>query len=443
MIPRAIAVFTLLGFTCALSDAQQNLAPAPESKIQFGFEQRVRNEDWNNIFDLSSKANDEREQIRYRTMFWANVPLGSNLDFVAGVNQESNQKLGLPSVFDEIIIDRLYLDFKKLFVKGLSLRVGRQNLSEGEGFILFEGTPGDGSRTIYFNAVNLSYTRKKSKLELLGILDPSRDRMLPKINNQNKCLQDWDDQALGAYYTDKNLAKTSFEAYYFYKKEVHDHQAVLGSVVQPDRHISTLGGRVVQQLTPRLSVTGEFAEQWGAQHPDTKIAAWGGYGYVRKKFNGRLKPYVQAGYWAMSGDNPATRNTVENWDPIFSRYPKWSEMYIYSELKEVGIGYTTNVGMWQGEAGFSPMKQLNLRGTYYHMGAFHPYPGSQAVFAAGTLRGDLFETRLDYAINKNWSGHITTEFLHPGDYYRVKSPAYFLQFEIIYRLQFAARMPKL
>jgi len=36
---------------------------------------------------------------------------------------------------------------------------------------------------------------------------------------------------------------------------------------------------------------------------------------------------------------------------------------------------------------------------------------------------------------------VTTEYLPSGDYYRVKSSAYFLQFEIIYRLQFAERMP--
>ena len=253
MISKALSVFAVLVFACTPAGAQTIAPISGESKIQFGFEQRVRNEDWNNIFDFSGKSNDEREQIRYRTMFWATVPLGPNLDFVAGINQESNQKLGQPNVFDEIVFDRLYLDFKKLFVKGLSLRVGRQNLGEGEGFILFEGTPGDGSRSIYFNALNLSYTRKKSKLELLGILDPSRERFLPSINNQHKPLQDWDDQALGVYYTDKNLARTSFEGYYFYKKEVHDRLAALGSVIQPDRHVSTLGGRVVEQIAPRVT----------------------------------------------------------------------------------------------------------------------------------------------------------------------------------------------
>ena len=63
---------------------------------------------------------------------------------------------------------------------------------KGEGFLLFEGDAGDGSRSIYFNAVNLAYSWKKSKLELIGIMSPKRDRMLPRFNDQHKILQDWD-----------------------------------------------------------------------------------------------------------------------------------------------------------------------------------------------------------------------------------------------------------
>ena len=36
--------------------------PAAEpASMEFGFEQRVRNENWNNLFDYSRKTDDERE----------------------------------------------------------------------------------------------------------------------------------------------------------------------------------------------------------------------------------------------------------------------------------------------------------------------------------------------------------------------------------------------
>ncbi|MCL5743363.1 MAG: alginate export family protein, partial [Acidobacteria bacterium] len=374
----------------AASDADE------ERKVEFGFEQRVRNENWNNLFD-------------YRTIFWSKIPLSSNVDFFASVNQETNQKMAKVNQFDEVIVDNAYLDIKKLFTRSLSLRIGRQNITKGEGFLFFEGGPGDGSRAIYFNAVDLAYSRKKSKLEFIGLVDPARDRFLPRIHDQYKVLQDWDDQGMGVYYTDNNRKNTGIEAYYFYKKEVHDVMPVSIPQFQPDRHVHTAGARVVQTLRPNLTATGEFAEQWGAQHPDVRIGAWGGYGYLKRTFPNRWNSYVQGGYWGFSGDDPATKNKIENWDPLFGRWPKWSELYIYSQFKEVGVGYWTNTGMWQGETGFSPHKLVNCRLTYYHMNAFHPFPGDQRIFANGTGRGDMYQGRADIVLNKNWKGHVLLE----------------------------------
>jgi hypothetical protein len=318
---------SLIGLLCLAvlppANAQQQPPKegTPPPTFEFGFEQRVRNEDWNNILDYSGRTDDEREQIRYRTRGWFKAPLSSDVDVFVGLNQETNQKLGKDNRFDEIIFENAYIDIKKLFVKGLSLRVGRQNLMKGEGFLLFEGTPGDGSRTIYFNAVDLVYTRKKSKIELIGILQPKYDRLFPVIHDQHKPLQDWDQSSLGFYYTDNNHKNMPFEAYYFYTKEVKDYLPATNPQFQPDRHVSTLGGRTVRQFLHGWSATGEFAVQWGAQHPDVVVHGWGGYTYVKKQFAGGWKPYLQAGWWGFSGDDPNTSGTIEGWDPLYSRWP--------------------------------------------------------------------------------------------------------------------------
>ena len=418
------------------------LAPGQETRngaaptIDFGFEQRVRNENWNNILDYSDGTDDQRVQIRYRTRAWIKAPLGDNIDVAVGLNQETNQ-WHYPSrdnSFDEVIVDTAYIDFKKLFVKGLSLRIGRQNLMKGEGFMMFEGNPGDGSRSIYFNAVDLAYAWKKSKIELIGIMNPKWDRMSPRVNDQRKVLQEWDQSSLGAYYTNNHSKKTGVEAYYLYTKEVNDYRAPTNPQFQPDRHLSTLGGRMVHQLRSGWSATGEFAGQWGVQHPSVAIRGWGGYGYLKKQFPHRWKPYAQAGYWALTGDDPSTKNRIEGWDPLYARWPKWSELYIYSQVKERGVGYWTNLGMWQGEAGFSPNKMVSARVTYYHMGAFHPFAGSAAVFGTGTARGDNWQARLDFNPNKHWKTHVLYETQVPGDFYTVQNTGYFLRFEVAYQV---------
>jgi hypothetical protein len=362
------------------------------------------------------------------------APATSNIDVVVGLTQETNQILtpDRPFQFDETIFETAYVDIKKLFVKGLTLRVGRQNLIKNEGFLMLEGSPGDGSRTIYFNAAVLGYTWKKSKLEVMAISDPRTDRYFPRIRDRNRSIFDWGEQAIGTYYTDNNLKNTSVEAYYFFKKEAGDLRQPTHFQYQGDRRFSTAGGRVVHRMPHGWSLTGELALQKGRQRPNLDFTGRGGYTYLKKTFGGG-RHYVLGGYIGMSGDNPATTGKVEGWDPLFSRWPKWSELYIYSQFREKGPSYWTNTGMWQAELGYSPIKPVNVRLTYYRMSSYYPFrAGSPLTFGTGTVRGDHPQIRVDWTPNKYMRTHVLYEHLRPGNFYSIGSPAYFLRFEAIF-----------
>jgi len=134
----------------------------------------------------------------------------------------------------------------------------------------------------------------------------------------------------------------------------------------------------------------------------------------------------------MSGDDPATSNKVEGWDPLFARWPKFSELYLYSLFREKGVGYWTNLSMWQSELLFTPAKPLAGRLTYYRKNAFHSFPqGGAAVFGSGTGRGNLYQARLDITVNKYWKGHALFERVSPGTFYAQRAPSYFVRFEVI------------
>ena len=401
--------------------------------IEFGFEYRIRNENWNNLFDFNDSLDDQRVQVRHRGRVWMKAPATSNVDVVMGLNQETNQILTPDRPFqqDETVFETAYVDFKKLFVKGLSLRVGRQNLIKNEGFLMLEGSPGDGSRTVYFNAAVLGYSWKKSKLELMGISNPRTDRYLPRIHDRRKPIFDWGEQAIGSYYTGNDLKNTSIEAYYFFKKESGDLRPPTHFQYQGDRRFSTGGGRVVHRLPRGFSLNGELALQWGAQRPNMTVSARGGYAYLKKTFGGG-RHYVLGGYIGMSGDDPSTLDRIEGWNPLFSRWPKWSEMYIYSQFREKGPSYWTNTGMWQGELGYSPVKPVTVRLTYYRMNAYYPFRGSAVTFGSGTVRGDHPQIRVDWNPNKYWKTHVLYEHLVPGNFYSVGSQSYFLRFEAIF-----------
>ena len=58
----------------------------------------------------------------------------------------------------------------------------------------------------------LAYAWKKSKIELIGISNPSRDRYLPRFSDRHRLLTEWDDQAIGSYFTSAPRRDTDVEA---------------------------------------------------------------------------------------------------------------------------------------------------------------------------------------------------------------------------------------
>ena len=385
---------------------------------------------------MSDRVDDQRNQIRYRTRFFADAPLPWNIDLHVGLTQETNQKVGKDNCFDEIFFETAYLDFRRLGTDRLRLRVGRQNFWKGEGFLFSEGGPQDGSRAVYFNGFDLSYSLPKTQIELIGILDPKRDRFLPRINDQHRLLVDWDEQALGLYVTRNLRPGSSLEGYYFIKKELHDYRAASSPLYQPDRRVNTAGGRTVQRITPDLSLTGEFAVQRGMQHPGTPVRAWGGYGYAKRTFKSKLHPYVKAGYKALSGSS--SPDHTGDFDGLFSRGAWYGDLNLYSEMYERTVGYMTNTKMSEVEAGFAPSKRLSYKMLWEHMTAFHPAWASPATFGKGVHRGENVQARVDFVLNQHLRGHVDFETLMPGSFYTVADRAYFLRFEMIY--QFTHRM---
>jgi hypothetical protein len=428
------AFFGLGGASGSDSAFPDSSAPAKKVLFSFGYDQRFRNEEWNNVQDQNSQSNDAKAWSIFRQRVWLNFTLGSpNIEFyVRMLNQFA--KTSTPSIplnWDEVIFDNLYVNFKKTFITGLSVKIGRQDLIFGEGFILMDGSAVDGPRTAYVNGIDISYTYRKSKLDLLGFMNPRRDRFLPIIHNQHRILNEPDEQLAGLYYTDRNHKNTDFDLYYLLKKEAHDYRSPSNIAFQPDRHVNTIGARIVHRMNGGFTATTEFALQEGRQHPDSEIRAWSAYGYLKKQFSRTWKPYLLGGYWALSGDDPST-GSYEGWDPLSGRWPKWSGMYPWSQVPEKGIGYWTNIKMAQAEAGFTPWKPVTVKGLLYVDQAFHPYPGNPAVFGNGTRRGLIPEIIASYAFGHSFVGEFRYEVLRPGDFYTGRTTGQFFRFEVNY-----------
>ncbi|MCK4966470.1 hypothetical protein KAS50_05530, partial [bacterium] len=333
-------------------------------KLTYGFIERVRNTYFNNIIDYNDDTDDEQHFFRIRTSIWAQAHINPRLTVYAKLTNENRPYLK-PDNRDwklhEIFFDNLY--FKLNFGKKtpVSLTVGRQNLIYGEGFVMLEGGPNDGSRSIYFDAVKLSVKTKDATIDFLGINNTMREDYLPIMNSEEQLLNNQKETAFGIYAVNNKYEDYRIDGYYFYKTEDSN----------PELKLSTFGGRIARKMKNRYAWTAEYAIQVGTQG-ENNHTSMGGYAYASYLLNQKPNTVFSAGINYLSGDNPDTE-TNDGWNPIFSRWPKWSELYIYSQIKETGkVAYWTNTISPYVKISVNPSKKLSITGTYYILMAEYP-----------------------------------------------------------------------
>jgi hypothetical protein len=425
-----LAVLPLAGRAqSAPANDARAVSPSAAPALQAGVEERFRLETWNDIVDHSREASDHRSQWRWRTRAWASLRFGDRAGVRVGINNESkgqgDPRLALSA--DETIVESLYLDLKP--TSRLSLRVGRQDFERGDGLVLKDGTPGDGSRTGYVNGVTASMALARgASLDLVAFSNPRRDRYLPVINSKQRLLAEWDEQLAGAYFADARHRGLDVQAYLLFKREFHDDRAPTHPQYRPERRFGTLGARLQRAAASGWVVSGEAAGQLGRQAGGAVIRAWASALHVSRRLASPWSPTVHLGLTALSGDSAATR-AVEGWDPVLSRWPKWSEAFVNTLGPETGVSYWSNIALWQAELLLAPSKRTTLRATCYHLSAFHPFAGSPSIFGTGTNRGELLEARLDLVLRDELKAHVMYERLLPGSFYVNRDPGYFFRVE--------------
>ena len=79
--------------------------------------------------------------------------------------------------FDEILFDRFNLTMRNMFDMPLTGVIGRQDIILGKAWLVLDGTPLDGSRTIYLDAARFTYDweEKDTKIDMIYIHTPRAD----------------------------------------------------------------------------------------------------------------------------------------------------------------------------------------------------------------------------------------------------------------------------
>ena len=427
MLRKAI-IWSLIAATIVSPFVRAEDKPAPRLKLIFV--ERFRFEAWDNAVSLDDTAGDGVAYTRNRTTLGLNWRVAKNFEILGKITNEFRVFLAPKDRafnWHEIFFDNLSIKWTIPGRLPFTITAGRQDINLGEGFVIADGTPGDGSRSYYFNALRVDADlHKNHKLIFFLHAQETTDTYLPLINERPQPLAEQPENALALYYSGA-FGKARIDAYAVRK-------TTEGTELFPvAERIDTFGLRGQAPLVRRLALTAEGALQTGT-HGDAGRSAFGGIVHLDYDITGALpllKTVVVGGIY-LSGDRPGTE-TIEGWDPIFSRWPKWSESYIYTLTRESRPSYWSNLTSLYGSLALDFGSRSDGLLMFQRMGAVEAQPG---VFPGGTGlgRGALLKGRLNYKISKFLSGRVIWEHFIPGSFYFPGAASYnWLQFEMIFR----------
>ena len=406
------------------------LSDEAASPFQIELTERFRVEATNNATTLDSAAGKDTSYIRARTSLLGRwIPTGG-WRFDLKFTNEFRYYLSPPGrnfTMNETIVDYFNARWER---PAFTLTVGRQDIFLGEGFVVADGGPLDGSRTYYFNAAKLDWkVSPEGALTFLYLYQPETDTLLPVINEQDQPMVEQVEQGYGLYYSGK-AGTAGVEAYVLGKTQEANARFPLES------DFFTFGGRMVAPIHPTLVLTVEGAGQWGT-FQDADMAAYGGYAYFdyTPGWTLPLPATLTLGGIFLSGDDPTTSDW-EGWDPAFSRWPKWSDSYIYAQTGEFGRpAYWSDLGSIYAAAKFQLGPQWDYKFTWHHLTAPEPSPGSAGYAdGGGGTRGELFINKMTFKDGKNLAGHLIWELFLPGGHYFDGADRYgWFRVELAYR----------
>jgi len=386
-------------------------------KPSFQFTHRLRIETWDNAVNMDDETGNPTTYTRQRSSLglkWMVLPAA---EFGLKMTHEFRYYISpksTPFSRNEVVFDNLYLKWTAPTAMPLTLTAGRFNIWFGEGFIVADQSPLDGSRTGYFNAIKADVQiDPTSDISAFYCQMDRQDKALPVFNHQHQAMALQPEMGGGLYFQ-KKLGTNALHLYY-----LNFTQEKAGLAI--DRKTNALGFRFEWKNASGLYATTENAAQWSSDDLED-----------RNDFAGLVKfgkEYSEP-VWSLSRGEVGFIYYTKDWNPIWGRFPRWSESYIYTLVSEHGVAYWSNFSSIFAQATIVPSTGSKIAISYHHLGAFET---NTPVWGDGKTRGNLFICRYDYKINPRLNGCFIAERFLPGDFYADGSNSYlWLRSELFY-----------
>lgn len=419
--------------------------PKPAS-VEFGFSERIRMIGWDNAVHLGDPAVENPEYFfsRIRTSFSAGWNINSNFKVYSKLTNEFRKYFepsGTEFHFNEVFVDQLYFTYRNEYLLKGKITVGRQNIKLGEGFLIMDGTPLDGSRSIYFNALRYDFDMPGGNvLTAFMIYSPKADNILPSLNScdideafnykgEYKLLEQIS-RAAGLYFSAVN-SSYSYDIYY-----IHKSTTAVSEIAELKLH--TFGGMIKKHFPHGVSITSELAYQHGTTGNFDKQGL-GGYTYIDYKPGYAsifLPTKLRLGSFYLSGDDPGDDDD-QSWNPLFSRWPKWSESYIYTLIREKNgrVADWNNIYSFYFNSDFRLFENTKLSISFHKLYSFHLADSPLTADGTGLIRGNLFISKFDFKLSDYLSSHLLWEHFEPGNFYFSGAKSYnWLRLEMMFSI---------
>ncbi len=468
-----IALFTV---TCCCAE-ERNTPPQqntdtitkkikhPTMWLEWGADFRVRNEYFSNVITLThDNPIAEQNVVRYRTKVWATFAPAHNLKFNLRLAAEPREwaqpafvaayrgRSGLEWRYG--IFDNLNVKWENAFNKPITITAGRQDISlgdPGDYWLVNDASPNEGSFTSYLDSIRVTARAEKIRttFDIIYFDDKALPgRVLPTIGNSDEYPEsDQNERGFILYASNKSSESAKFDVYLIRKHNTSETFFVNNAAVTPgdDANIYTYGAKLSGKLPHKLDYSVEAARQSGSRKAKVDgvlatrdITAWGVKSKLNYSFGDRRKNQIALVGEYLTGDSPNTPDKDEMFDVLWGRWPRWTDMYLYSYIPETSghVGQMNNIGRVGLRWSFAPCKKETFSVVYNALAAPQNSPTralSPTLFSHnGNFRGHFLQAVLKHQFTKNIGGHLQGEQLWEGDYYAHPNGMTFLRAEILF-----------
>ncbi len=445
--PSAIAfglstILTLPVLTFAATDTA--------SPFTWGADLRLRQEIITPVGFNEDSSTAYRSFERYRTRLWGGYEFNQQIALNARLMWEGrhyNQPAGFEPWYEGgVFFDILTVDLKPIATLPLSFKIGRQEIKFGNGWLILEGTPLDGSRTTYFDAARATYTLEQAQtaIDLIYIDHNADTGRFPQPLDGN--VEDNTEQhETGAilYLNNKSILKGGdLDGYFIYKHNnpnntvgsLRENNGTLFPSPADTGDIYAIGMRADTPLNANWQLRSETVYEWGTRN-NCDLDSYGFNSRLTYQLNDPLKNALHVGYEYLSGDDPDS-NADETFDPLWGRWPQWSELLAYEWQLENRIGEATNLQRlnigWEAKPHNTTTVTLDYHALWANENSTRSAAQMLYLNDDEKFRGHLFAGWIKTKLDKHVAGHLVAEYLMNGEYFAEprQDNAYFVRAEV-------------